>query len=270
LFSFVGAKTLDQLKEAAMTDPVLLTVTRIETIRSKQHLTVATGFFFARDDRLFLATSRHVFWDEPSGHAPDAIKLDLHVSQDNLAEYVTFEIPLLDGDGARLWRHGTDSAGEIDVAVIQLEPDQLPKNLVFEAFTPDHLLAPVQTEDSVEIGASLLAIGFPLGFHDTLHKIPVARNATLASSFGLRFQGFGYFLTDARTHRGISGAPIVMRRSGNGSNDGLPWALLGVHSGSFDMANRVEGVDDTLGLNMAWYADILLTLTDNDTAADLR
>ena len=54
-------------------------------------------------------------------------------------------------------------------------------------------------------------IGFPLGFHDTLHHLPVARGAVIASSFGLRFEGQGYFLTDARTHRGASGAPVVMR-----------------------------------------------------------
>jgi len=45
-------------------------------------------------------------------------------------------------------------------------------------------------------------VGFPLGFHDTLHHLPVVRQAALASSFGLRFPGNGYFLTDARTHRG--------------------------------------------------------------------
>lgn len=39
---------------------------------------------------------------------------------------------------------------------------------------------------------------------DTLHHMPVARRAALASSFGLRFQGEGYFLTDARSHRGTS------------------------------------------------------------------
>ena len=54
-------------------------------------------------------------------------------------------------------------------------------------------------------------VGFPLGFHDTLHHMPVVRHAVVASSFGLRFQGHGYFLTDARTHRGTSGAPVVMR-----------------------------------------------------------
>jgi len=37
--------------------------------------------------------------------------------------------------------------------------------------------------------------------------------AVIASSFGLRFQRQGYFLTDARKHRGTSGAPVVMRAS---------------------------------------------------------
>ena len=63
----------------------------------------------------------------------------------------------------------------------------------------------------VEVGSSLLIVGFPLGFHDTLHHMPVVRQAVNASSFGLRFQGKGYFLTDARTHRGTSGAPVVLR-----------------------------------------------------------
>ena len=33
----------------------------------------------------------------------------------------------------------------------------------------------------------------------------------IASSFGIRFGGYGYFLTDARMHRGASGAPVVAR-----------------------------------------------------------
>jgi hypothetical protein len=50
-----------------------------------------------------------------------------------------------------------------------------------------------------------------------LHHLPVARQAVIASAFGSRFQGQGYFLTDARMHRGTSGAPVVapmMERSG--------------------------------------------------------
>jgi hypothetical protein len=102
-------------------------------------------------------------------------------------------------------------------------------------------------------------VGFPLGFHDTLHHLPVVRHAVIASSFGLRFQGQGYFLTDARTHRGTSGAPVELRSSETGK---LPWKLLGVHSSRMDMGSRDQQLDESLGLNSAWYADILLTLTD--------
>ena len=94
--------------------------------------------------------------------------------------------------------------------------------------------------------------------------MPVARHAVIASSFGLRFQGEGYFLTDARTHRGTSGAPVVMRASeGGGLAEDLPWMLLGIHSSRLDVGTRDLELDEALGLNCAWYADILLTLTEH-------
>ena len=113
------------------------------------------------------------------------------------------------------------------------------------------------------MGAPVLIVGFPLGVHDTLHRLPVARQSVIASAFGIRFQGKGYFLTDARLHRGTSGAPVVARvttdRSGRGD---LAWTLLGVHSARMDVANRDIDEDERLNLNCAWYADVLLTLTE--------
>jgi hypothetical protein len=41
----------------------------------------------------------------------------------------------------------------------------------------------------------------------------------------------------------------------------LPWKLLGVHSARMDMSSRDLQLDETLGLNCTWYADILLTLS---------
>ncbi|MGH6626686.1 MAG: trypsin-like peptidase domain-containing protein [Burkholderiaceae bacterium] len=242
-----------------MTEPLLLTATRVCTFNQRQGLTNASGFFFERSGRLFLVTSRHVLFDEPSQHFPDRIEIELHTDAQNLSQSTGFSIPLYSG-GKAVWRQGLDGAGEIDVAVIELKRAALPKTTQYRAFTPQHLYKPACR---VEAGDSTLVVGFPLGFHDTLHHMPVVRQATIASSFGLRFQGQGYFLTDARTHRGTSGAPVVMRIADpEGAGGALPWMLLGVHSARLDVGTRDLKEDEALGLNCAWYADILLKLTE--------
>ncbi|MFO8002997.1 serine protease [Thioalkalivibrio sp.] len=242
-----------------MIEPLLLTAARISTFDQQQLLTNASGFFFARDERLFLVTSRHVMFDEPSKHFPNRIEIELHIDANNLARSTGFSIPLYQHSKS-LWRQALDKSGEIDVAVIELERGALPPTTHYSAFTPQHLLNPL---DQIEVGTSLLVVGFPLGFHDTLHHMPVVRHAAVASSFGLRFQGEGYFLTDARTHRGTSGAPVVMRvPNPDPTHGGPPWLLLGVHSARIDVGTRDLVLDEALGLNCAWYADILLTLTE--------
>lgn len=242
-----------------MIEPLLLTAARILTFEQLRPLTNASGFFFERDGRFFLVTSRHVVVDEPSGHFPDRVEIELHVDPENLARSTGFSIPLYQ-DGKSVWRQGRDTVGEIDVAVIEIEHAALPDVTVYRAFTPSHLLQPPAV---VEVGTALLVLGFPLGFHDALHHMPVVRQAVVASSFGLRFQGKGYFLTDARTHRGTSGAPVVMRVAEPSPQLGdLPWMLLGVHSARLDMGSRDLTQDEALGLNCAWYADVLQTLTE--------
>jgi S1-C subfamily serine protease len=241
-----------------MIESILLTAANVFTFEGQRRLTNASGFFFERDRRLFLVTSRHVLMDAPTKHYPDRIEIELHTNRENLAESTGFSIPLY-RDGRGVWRQGSDTAGQIDVAVIELERAAIPKSTIYRAFTPEHLL---QEPDRVEVGTTLLVVGFPLGFHDTLHHMPVVRQAIIASSFGLRFQGSGYFLTDARTHRGTSGAPVVMRATETDRDMGdLPWRLLGVHSARLDVGTRDLELDEALGLNCAWYADILMTLT---------
>jgi S1-C subfamily serine protease len=241
-----------------MIEPLLLTAARVLTFDGTRLLTNASGFFFERGERLFLVTSRHVMFDEPTHHAPDRIEIELHNDPANLASSIGLSIPLY-RDGQSVWRQGSDTAGEIDVALIELERSALPETTVYRAFTPAHLHGGL---DQVAVGTSLLVVGFPLGFHDTLHHMPIVRHAVNASSFGLRFQGKGYFLTDARTHRGTSGASVVMRTAKPDPALGdLAWILLGVHSARLDVGTRDIELDEALGLNCAWYADILMALT---------
>ena len=243
-----------------MIDSLLLSAARINTFEHERGLTHASGFFFQRDERLYLVTSRHVLVDEPSKHFPNRIEIELHTREDDLGKSVGFSV-LLYEDGKSQWHQGKDTAGEIDIALLPLDRAALPKDAVIRAFTPAHIQPAAGT---VEVGTSVLIVGFPLGFHDTLHHLPVVRQAVVASAFGMRFQGQGYFLTDARTHRGTSGSPVVLRNQ-TGAHDkaeDLPWKLLGVHSASLDMKDRDRVQDETLGLNCAWYADMLMTLSE--------
>ena len=247
-----------------MLDSLLFSAARVWTFVDEQMLTSASGFFFEVGERLFLITSRHVFTDEDSGHYPNRIEIEVHTSADNLAASTGFSITLY-LERKSVWRDGRDSEGVVDVAAIEIERDALPAGAVIHPFTPAHLPA---AADYIDIGSSLLVVGFPLGFHDALHHMPVVRQAALASAFGLRFDGHGYFLTDARTHRGTSGAPVVMRVPEKVERFGtLPWLLLGVHSSRVDIGSRDQEVDEALGLNCAWYSSILPTLVGPRVAA---
>lgn len=239
-------------------DPLFLATPLVHTFAGTQALTNASGFFFERGERLFLVTSRHVLFDEASGHRPDRIEITLHLDPQDLTRCTGFSM-LLYADGRANWRQGQDSGGDIDVAVLEIQRPALPPEAVLFAFTPAHLVRDFQ---AVPADAALFIAGFPLGFQDTVHQLPVLRRAAIASPFGVRFQGQGMFLTDARAHRGISGAPVVMREAAPGAETrALPWRLLGVHSSRLDMGNRDQSLDESLGLNGAWYADILTTLT---------
>lgn len=239
-----------------MVESLLLSAVRISTFNGPLRLTNASGFFFERENRLYLVSSRHVFIDEPSEHFPDRITIDMHVDRTNLADSITFSILLYQG-GLSVWKQVVDDSGQVDVAVVEVDKAALPPEVVYAAFSPGHILDDLS---EVEIGSSMLVLGFPLGFQDTLHHLPVVRHAINASTTSFRFQGMGYFLTDARTHRGTSGACVVIRDQE--SQDELPWKLLGIHSARLDLGTRDLELDEALGLNCTWFADVLIPLTD--------
>src|SRR5579872_3024195 len=76
-------------------------------------------------------------------------------------------------DGKSLRRQGLDAAGEIDVAVIEVERSALPKTTCYRAFTPKHLLSPL---DHVEVGTSLLRRGISARL--PRHPAPHARRTS--------------------------------------------------------------------------------------------
>ncbi len=237
-------------------DALLLAAARIGTFDGDRPLTNASGFFFERNDALFLVTSRHVFLDAENDHHPNRIEIEIHRDRADLAQALSLSV-LLYADGKSLWRSAEDAGGEIDVAMLAIDRSALPAGHLLRAFRPADLQRP---DAPLRIGHPLLILGFPLGFQDTLHRLPVVRQAIVASAFGLRFQGQGHFLTDGRTHRGISGAAVVAHAPERAGD--LPWRLAGVHSARLDLSTRDKVEDESLGLNLAWYTDVLMTLSE--------
>lgn len=237
---------------------ILLSTTRITTWLGSRVLSSASGFFFRSATKLFLVTNRHVLFDRPSGHSPDRIEIELHTDATDLTRYSVFSVPLY-RNRIGLWRQASDVAGAVDVAIIELELDKLPDRAVLQPLDESHLHP---DGENVTIGDALIVIGYPLGFHDTVHHLAVARSASVASAYGVRFQRQGYFLTDARTHSGSSGSPVLRRRGNARPGDDSPrsWQLLGIHSTRMDMSTRDLTADESLGLNCAWYATVLETL----------
>jgi hypothetical protein len=242
-------------------DGLLLTTTRITTFAAASVLTSASGFFYRRGDRLFLVSNRHTFADSESGHFPDRIEFGVHTDIHDLTRCAVVSLPLY-RDGLRQWREATDGGGTVDVAVMEMPAAALPADALLQAFDETHLEA---REEMVAIGDALTIVGFPLGFHDTVHHLAVTRSAFIASAYGIRYRQQGCFLTDARTHRGSSGSPVVRRRANDPSAAAAPsWQLLGVHSTRMDMRTGDRAQDESLGLNCAWYADVLTALTRDD------
>ena len=239
-------------------ESILLAVVHIDTYASQQILSSATGFYFRYQQQLYLITNRHVVRDENNCHYPDKLEITLHPNRSNLAETSFYSIPFYDNAGKPIWREVHDWAGIVDVVALPLMQGIFPENALYTAFTPANLPQELMT---VEIGQSVRVVGYPLNFHDTLHNLPVMRHAIIASSFNLRFQGKGYFLTDSLLHRGSSGSPVIMRTSDavSGRTD-FPWTLLGIHSARLS-AKRDIYADDRLNLFATWYSDVLLKLT---------
>jgi hypothetical protein len=159
----------------ATVDALLLTATRITTFLAARTLTSASGFFFRRGDRLFLVSNRHVFADADSGHHPDRIEFGVHTDLHDLTQHAVVSLPLY-RDGLSQWREATDGGGAIDIAVMDIPAPTLPAAAVLQAFDATHLDAGAE---EVTIGDALTIVGFPLGFHDTVHHLAVARSASI-------------------------------------------------------------------------------------------
>jgi S1-C subfamily serine protease len=240
-------------------DPILLACSRIECIDHGTTVSQASGFFYDFDDSLYFITNRHVVIDEEDDFRPSYIRLRLHTGGD-IGNNGTYRIPLYDGNNDRVWMEYPDPRLNIDVVAVPLEEDEVTSTFVVAALSPGRH---VPDEVVVGVGHDLQVIGYPEGFHDRVHNLPVVRNASLASAYGVPFENRPFVLVDSNLHDGTSGSPVMTKPQSMISKTGGSVAyydrptsfFVGVHSATMSMTGMAE--DEDLGLNVVWFAGLI-------------
>lgn len=233
-------------------DRMYLRVAKIVAFADGQTLANATGFFYLHNDFLYLITARHIVTNEAAQYVPDRLQVSLHCNSLNPQLRANLSIPLYK-NGVPQWYQHPQLSADVDIIAVPINDPHVLNNHLLVTFCCDDI---VDTDELMPLGQDVRILGYPLGFHDTLHNLPIVRTAAIASSFAHPFKGESYFLTDARLHRGMSGSPVIYFQEESRLR-GATWRLLGIHSSSLDVSDRDPVQDRPLDLNTAWYASLL-------------
>lgn len=267
----------------AITHLVSFCVIRIELINKSEVTGHATGFFYAQKndaesgvlnlDRLFFVTNRHVI----KRTKPDKLRLWIHeinkgkqfehkdfcIINHGLGDFTNYswlDIPLYTDTNKPLWKEHPEFKGA-DVVVIKIDRNNFDENRFF--ICPFSAISFLPDIFTLYPGEDLVVIGYPFGYFDETHGLPIFKNASIASSYGIPFNGRPYFLIDARLKPGMSGSPVLtkpynMRVDKDGkllTSDGTPYSLIGILSSerSFDY----NGKEAEPELCVVWYAKLI-------------
>lgn len=233
-------------------DPLLLTSTSVCAFIGPTLLYRDTGFFFRRGGQLFLVSTRRALAGHHGTPPPDRVSIQLPADPKGVAWH-RLSVPMLRSGRHPLCR----TADDVDMAILPLEPHDLPPAALLLAFDESHLETLGET---VGVGDPVLTVGYPFGDAAHTPRIPLARSGAIASSFGLFFKDTPSFLTDMHAQFAGAGSAVVRRRSVDRTGRGLgAWQLIGIHGN--DAAASSDG--SMSGLRRTWYSDILMSLSDD-------
>jgi hypothetical protein len=256
--------------QSLMTTPVWL-------FAGARQVSQGTGFFYGNmrpdgtADAVFLVTNYHVV----TGHAPlspgarqgDRIRIALHQDADDLERFTEYELPLYDVHDEPVWT-GSEAYPNADVVLVPLPAKVLP----LYVFTEEH------TRSDIRIRAASAAtlLGYPYGFFDRRHLLPIWKTGHVASEPDVDFEGEPTFLVDVSAFPGMSGSPVLAVATGiYESEDGTMRSgrirrLMGIFSSmpvihrpivtnapSADPAQRPMTTDVSLQLGYVWKSALI-------------
>lgn len=245
---------------------LLFAIALITTIQGGQSVGTATGFFYVRNEVVYLVTNRHVVIDETKQLRPDTLRLRLHTDARDLTKNVERDVPLYSSGRPRWHAHPDYSTRPIDIAVVSLDQLAFRSGVFIKAldesiaFPDKYVMAP---------GEDVMVIGFPRGVSDRVHNLPLVRSALVSSAYGVDFNATPSFVVDANLHPGMSGSPVLTRPKNmwpkrDGGTDLLgnaPVYFVGVFSGTLSVAVSPTK-SEALGLGQVWYGQLVNEIID--------
>ena len=180
----------------------------------------ATGFFYStQSDKHFLVTNRHVVRGKTGESPPDALVAEMHADSRNTSRSEEIAISLYDGERRPRWVEHPSLGGTADIAAVEISELLKPTHF-FQSVTKQNFLPLNMTR--LRIGEDAMILGFPNGFYDDIHKLPILKSGTIATSFPIQFRRQPYFLIDSRMDEGSSGSPVFTKPKDTFQmNDGL-------------------------------------------------
>jgi hypothetical protein len=261
-----------------LVDPASLMTTPVWVLEGARPVAQGTGFFFGIPNpdqsigSVFLVTNFHVV----TGHAPqhdgagrgDRIRIVIHEDPTNPARVRHVELPLYDVDGRPAWI-ASESFGAADVVLLPVPPRAYEGARLY-VFTEDHTQVDIRIRPTS--GATLL--GYPFGFYDTSHFLPIWKTGHVASEPDVDFEHQPAFLVDVSAFPGMSGSPVLAVSNGiyearDGSmRTGRVLRLLGIFSAMpvvrqqtavdpSGYSSETRSVETSLQLGYVWKAALI-------------
>ncbi|ETA66613.1 hypothetical protein MettiDRAFT_0010 [Methanolobus tindarius DSM 2278] len=211
-----------------LTDLLVHSTVKIETICSDDSTYSGTGFFFQFSiDGQFvpvIITNKHVIEDSIKGYI-HLTKKDRSgkpiISQHERIEIDNFE---------RFWIPHPDQ--NIDLCMLFIRELRLPDEY-FIPPVPDNLIPSSSEFDSLIAIEEITMIGYPIGLWDSVNNMPIVRRGITATHPRLNYEGKSEFLIDAACFPGSSGSPVFLLNIGSYSGEsgiiiGTRIKLLGI------------------------------------------
>jgi hypothetical protein len=270
-------------------DPASLMTTPVLLYAGTRQLSQGTGFFFANTkadgtpDTVFLVTNYHVV----TGISPlstetrrgDRIRFVVHEDRQDLTRVRAIEVPLYDERGDPVWISSA-AYPAADIVLVPV-PAKAYAGVSLLVFTEAHTQGDIRIRTTS--GATLL--GYPFGFYDQKHFLPIWKTGHVASEPTVDFEGRPVFLVDVSAFPGMSGSPVLAVANGiyeteSGSmRSGRIWKLLGVFSAmpvvrerrpvAGDMSasggDSTQLVETPLQLGYVWKAGLIADLARSYT-----